>query len=245
MNILFIKLQPTNQVFPPTVAAVYFERRGVPFGILVRGHAGLRQAKVRNSLKSLFETAWVLKWIGGQSLRAIGWPWTNVRLGFKPFFGAIWGTIKLTPTIKKHAKAFWFVTHKASSHQGALQMVSSSLGGRAEVSDDVNIYKQSNSKTNSCMSSTSPESLSVFTEGWSLKVVAAHCIIICCEQQHAGTTDGCFPQASELSRSRRRSNISYQLMLVWLSRGERTHLWDDMCHHVTFPHCSFFSWVGW
>lgn len=136
------------------------------------------------------------------------------------------------------------MTHKATSHQGALQMVSSSLGGGVEVSDDVNIYIQSNSKTNSCMSFTSPVSLSVFTEGWSLKVVAAHCIIICREQQHAGTTDGRFLQASELSWSHCRSNISYQLMLVWLSRGEPTHLWDDVCHHVTFPHCSIFSWVG-
>lgn len=58
--------------------------------------------------------------------------------------------------------------------------------------DDVNIYLESNINTNSCTSFTSRVSLSVFTEGWSLKVVVAHGIIIYHEQQHAGTTDVTF-----------------------------------------------------
>lgn len=57
-----------------------------------------------------------------------------------------------------------------------LETVPPYLGGG--FPDDVNIYLESNIKTNSCMSFTSWMSLSVFTEGWSLKVVVAHSIII-------------------------------------------------------------------
>lgn len=135
---------------------------------------------------------------------------------------------------QKYSPTFWLVTHKATDHQGALRTASGSPGGGAEASDDVNVYIQSNGKTNSCMSFTSPASPSVFIDGWSLKVVAAHCIIICLERQHADTTDGRFLRAMELSWSHRRSNISDQLiMLVWLSRGQQTHLCGDQCHHYS------------
>lgn len=58
------------------------------------------------------------------SLRANGWPCHVQWWGFDEnpfFFGAISGIIKsIQPLKKKKSKTFWFVTHKATSHQGCI-----------------------------------------------------------------------------------------------------------------------------